>query len=386
MNKQAFRMWTFVVMLVIVSQASLMPASKTVAETMNTLQPPSNVTLSIENENDIVLRWSPVLYATGYKIYQIIDGQAVLVRTTTGIAALFSNMPAGEYSYTVHSYSSSLGESGPSKIVTNVSNKDTEAPVTRSTANENWLTQDTVIELFATDNESGVANTYYSINKGAFREGSVFTLTEEGINNVYFYSVDNVGNIEKIQTQEVKIDKTQPELSIDLQDVYSLGAEVVLTYHADDKVSGISSAELTVNGQVIENGGSFKFDQPGEYLVKIEAEDHAGWKSTYEKKVIVQIPVSIEVTPGILKDNNGLFTVKVYLPDVLTMKDIDLNSVTLNGVSAKSGTEGLQEQAELGQFKFKREDFDLVSGEVTLEFRASLGDHDIVGKAVVKVK
>ncbi|MEH7225062.1 hypothetical protein V7112_14730, partial [Bacillus sp. JJ1566] len=61
--------------------------------------------------------------------------------------------------------------------------------------------------LTATDSISGVAQTYFAVNGSDFVEGTSFTVSEEGITEVSYYSVDVAGNVEEIHTVLVKIDK-----------------------------------------------------------------------------------------------------------------------------------------------------------------------------------
>ncbi|MDD7795419.1 hypothetical protein PTZ02_14225, partial [Clostridium sp. 'White wine YQ'] len=76
-----------------------------------TMQAPSNLTYTITNGNDITLKWGTAYYATGYKIYQIVNGQKSLISTLTGTTVTYTNMPGGNYIYEVHSYSDRFGES-----------------------------------------------------------------------------------------------------------------------------------------------------------------------------------------------------------------------------------------------------------------------------------
>ena len=81
----------------------------TIAQTI--MQAPENLTYTIVNGNDISLKWNLSTYATSYKIYQMIDGLPVLVKTVTGTSVTFANMPEGDYKYEIHSYSDRFGES-----------------------------------------------------------------------------------------------------------------------------------------------------------------------------------------------------------------------------------------------------------------------------------
>jgi large repetitive protein len=81
------------------------------------MQAPSNLTKSIVNGNDIVLKWNASTFAKEYRIYQVVDGEKVLQRTVTGTSTTFVNMPEGEYLYEIHSYSDRFGESADSSVI-----------------------------------------------------------------------------------------------------------------------------------------------------------------------------------------------------------------------------------------------------------------------------
>lgn len=263
---------------------------------------------------------------------------------------------------------------------------DKAPPVTTSNVTDNWLKEAFTVELLAKDDFSGVAKTFYSLNGSKFSEGTSVVVTEEGMNKVSFYSVDNTGNIEKVSTVEVKIDKSAPVVSWNLADEYALGTSLGLNYTATDKASGIAKETITVNGQVYKKGDSVNLNQPGTYKVVVTVTDLAGWTTTLEKTLVVYIKATIEVTPGVIKVNNGVFTVRVTVPQGIDPAQFDLSSATLNGVSAISGTNGLVQQAKKGQFKFNREDFNWKPGTVEVEFRALVNGYLVVGKTTVEVK
>ncbi|MGZ4164005.1 MAG: OmpL47-type beta-barrel domain-containing protein, partial [Tumebacillaceae bacterium] len=83
-----------------------------------TMQPPTNLTYTAANINDITLKWTAATYATSYKVYQVIDGQKVLKSTVTGTSVTYSNLPGGDYDYVVDSVSTLLGESPTGAEVT----------------------------------------------------------------------------------------------------------------------------------------------------------------------------------------------------------------------------------------------------------------------------
>ncbi|WP_420490413.1 OmpL47-type beta-barrel domain-containing protein, partial [Neobacillus niacini] len=51
----------------------------------------------------------------------------------------------------------------------------------------------------------------YSVNGSEFIEGTSFTVSEAGVKEVSFYSIDKAGNLEEVKNVEVKIDTIAPE-------------------------------------------------------------------------------------------------------------------------------------------------------------------------------
>ncbi|MFS0775123.1 fibronectin type III domain-containing protein [Neobacillus sp. 3P2-tot-E-2] len=264
---------------------------------------------------------------------------------------------------------------------------DTEAPETISNVTDQWNQGEVAVELTATDALSGVAKTFYSINGAEFVAGTAFTVTEEGVNEVSFYSVDNAGNVEEVQTVEVKIDKTAPTVSFDIAAEQELGSTFTLDFLAADNLSGIAVEEVTVNGKSFQKGDQITLSEPGAYKLLVTVTDAAGWTTQVEKEFLVNIPATLEVLPKVIKGNKGIFTVKAILPEDYQSFSFDISSVTLNGVAADPKNNGLQKQAEKGHFKFEREDFDWQKGEVTLELRGYLENGTlIIAKKTVEVK
>ncbi|WP_027409293.1 OmpL47-type beta-barrel domain-containing protein [Anoxybacteroides tepidamans] len=269
---------------------------------------------------------------------------------------------------------------------------DKTAPVTASDANGSWSKEKVTVKLTATDEGSGVAKTFYSINGSDYVEGTSFVVDKEGINKVTFYSVDQAGNSEQPRTIEVKIDKTAPIINMQLGGEYKLGSKLQLQYSAIDELSGIASEQMIVYGpnetvgKVISNGAFLTLDKPGVYKIIVTATNGAGLTTTIEKRFAVYIPATIEVTPKVIKGNNGVFTVRVSLPEGYDSQGFDLNTATLNGVNALKSNNGYYNQAKNGQFKFERSDFNWTSSEVTVEFRCYLDGYLVVGQTTVKVQ
>ncbi len=80
-----------------------------------------------------------------------------------------------------------------------------------------WYLSDALLTLTATDTESGVASTSYSLDGITWSDYTApFSVTEEGTTTVSFFSIDDAGNREATNTLIIKIDKTAPEASISI--------------------------------------------------------------------------------------------------------------------------------------------------------------------------
>jgi large repetitive protein len=91
---------------------------------------------------------------------------------------------------------------------------DTTPPVTSIVgAPTTWTNQGVTLTLSATDNLSGVAATYYSLDGAAPVEGTSIAITTEGRHTVSYWSVDRAGNTESPRTTQVLIDESAPTIS-----------------------------------------------------------------------------------------------------------------------------------------------------------------------------
>jgi large repetitive protein len=268
---------------------------------------------------------------------------------------------------------------------------DKTAPETTSNAPASWIINEIQVNLVATDSQSGVAKTYYSINGSDYVEGSAFTVNREGVNEVSFYTIDKAGNTESSQNIEIKIDKTAPSITTIFDNYYKLGSTLNLNYQTMDLLSGVEKESVILTspsqpiGEVVNKLSQITLDQPGEYTLTIFATDFAGNTQVVKKQFTVYIPAAIRVTPNVIKGNKGVFTVRVEIPTGLAGNQLDLKTAQINGIRALNSNNGYYNQAKLGQFKFERSDFPWTTGEQTLEFRCYLNGYLVIGQTTVKV-
>jgi len=130
---------------------------------------------------------------------------------------------------------------------------DTTPPVTTDNYDDLWHTQDFTITLTATDDISGVAETYYRINGGQTENvsacGQPHITIESANNTLEYWSIDNTGIEElphKILT-EIKLDKTCSMIETPSRmpdgDI-SPDQSVKVSVNATDATSGIKNVTL----------------------------------------------------------------------------------------------------------------------------------------------
>jgi hypothetical protein len=108
------------------------------------------------------------------------------------------------------------------------------------------------VELTAKDENSGIEQTYYSVNKSPWvKYENPLKINEEGEYTIQYYSVDNVGNAEMVKTVsffvDVKAPVTQHSVEgINRNNVIAKDAKIIL--QSEDNLSGVSRIFYAVDG------------------------------------------------------------------------------------------------------------------------------------------
>ncbi|WP_169089306.1 LamG-like jellyroll fold domain-containing protein [Paenibacillus sp. PL91] len=153
---------------------------------------------------------------------------------------------------------------------------DQVAPTTTDNAPSGWVNQDITVSLSASDNGSGVANTYYTVDDGAEQTGTSVVLLEEGVHKLVYWSVDKAGNVEVAQSLEVKIDLTSPVVKITGAPSYTIDQTVTMTCSATDVISSVYG---TPCAKPLLQAKAYTL-LSGQNTVSVTAEDMAGHKTT----------------------------------------------------------------------------------------------------------
>jgi len=194
------------------------------------------------------------------------------------------------------------------------------APVTNALLSEQpdpaaggWHNQAVTVTLTAIDDSEEPVTTYYAINDGdKHRYTGPIAVSEEGIHNMLYYSVDLDGNEEESRTIKIKLDRTAPTVVLTqsggpVTDV-SHNETVSFELDASDRLSGIASAELLLNGESIVSGTPLSTSDlgVGEHVVSYVVYDIAGHRTDGQTTFSVLSDRSTGA-PGqpVLSHNNG---------------------------------------------------------------------------------
>ncbi|RLF47481.1 MAG: hypothetical protein DRN29_02365 [Thermoplasmata archaeon] len=161
---------------------------------------------------------------------------------------------------------------------------DVTPPVTNYTLEpeKEWHNENVTVSLQATDNLAGVNYTMYKIDDNEWQEYEEnFTVSGEGIHTVYYYSVDNAGNVEEEKNFTVGIDLTPPETNYSINATYGQNNWIkdyaIITLEATDNLAGVNYTMYKIDdGDWQEYEGAFNFSVNGEHVIHYYSVDNAG--------------------------------------------------------------------------------------------------------------
>lgn len=196
--------------------------------------------------------------------------------------------------------------SGPYFDYLQTTELDDEPPVTTASldgtvGSGGWYTTAVEVTLSTTDNMSGVDETFYRLNGGAWiTYSNPFNVSDQGDTTVEFFSTDNEGNTEATKSTSFRIDTVDPvttaSLSGTLGDNGWYTGPVEVTLNRTDATSGISYTNYNaIGGGGVPYSGPFTLSADGEYSVRFFSADQAGNFESF-KSVIVKID---QTTPTI---------------------------------------------------------------------------------------
>jgi len=164
---------------------------------------------------------------------------------------------------------------------------------------------DVTVTLSATDVDSGLARTEYSLDGITWNTYSQpFTISDEGISAVYYRSVDNAGNVELAKQAEVKIDRNMPFIYIGVPGngfEYKLNQLILAQWITNDYISSIFSASGTT-----EAGLPIDTTSIGSKGFTVTTKDYAGHEVTQTATYFVRYDY-VGVLEPINQDGSSIY-------------------------------------------------------------------------------
>ncbi len=234
---------------------------------------------------------------------------------------------------------------------------DSISPETLQDYDGSWRTTDFTIHLTATDNFSGVAETYYKINDAQTKtlkvEGQPLISTESANSTLEYWSVDNAGNEENHHILTgIKLDKTAPTGSIIINEGenYTTTTTVTLTLSATDATSGIAGMRFSNDNTTYTEWQTYTTSTPwilqrgdGIKAIFVQFKNKAGLVSTYSGTIILDTAAPVIEIPsrepaGEVQPNQSV-KVSVNVTDTSSqVKNVTLYYVLNNGTTWEEPT------------------------------------------------
>ncbi len=161
---------------------------------------------------------------------------------------------------------------------------DSTAPVTVvSGADDAWHQSSVDLTFTAADDLSGVAYTEVSIDGGPWAARTSLSLTVQkkrggvssGVHTVAYRSCDFAGNLEAVQSVQVKLDASPPITSSNA-DTASHVASFTLVLTPIDTLSGAAATQYAVDGRRYKSGTSVEITGKGAHTVRFYSIDAVG--------------------------------------------------------------------------------------------------------------
>ena len=159
---------------------------------------------------------------------------------------------------------------------------DTTAPLTTALGLDTlWHNTSVTVTFSATDTQSGVAYTEYSLDGGAWTRGTSVAIavprksSVATVHTLAYRSADVAGNVEATHSAQVKIDTTKPVTTSNATGVTQKGS-FSLALTPTDTGSGVAATRYSVDGGAYQVGTSVLITGAGRHTVKFNSSDGAG--------------------------------------------------------------------------------------------------------------
>jgi Chitobiase/beta-hexosaminidase C-terminal domain len=193
-----------------------------------------------------------------------------------------------------------------------------------------WFINAPTINFNATDLQSGIKETWYKLPGDLTFTLFVapFILSNQADNEIQFFSIDNVGNVEVIKSAHVKYDNVVPITTTNIPLVgYTSNKTVV--FSINDVVSGGMITYFTIDGSTptlsSTSGSSIVFNSSGTYTIKYFSLDYAGNQESVKTSILnldLEVPVITNFLPVDCIVTEDTDVISFYIEDSLSGVDI----------------------------------------------------------------
>ena len=158
---------------------------------------------------------------------------------------------------------------------------------------KDWYNKSIEVILNATDNLAGINKTFYRTDDSWNEYNRSFNISNEGINILRFYSIDNAGNHEQEKNTTIRIDYTPPFTNYSINATYGnngwIRSTAIISLNASDALSGINKTFYRINdGEWEEYKGEINISVDGEHIIRFYSIDNAGNREG-EKNITIKI-------------------------------------------------------------------------------------------------
>lgn len=213
--------------------------------------------------------------------------------------------PPGDYTFTI----TAIGDGadyGQQTVLVHVLPLDEEPPVTTHAftglmGDDGWFRSDVETSLYATDDISGVAATYYTADSTATQTYTApFMIAGDGTHDMTYHSVDNAGNVESPgKSAGLMIDATAPSTSLSVTGTMGDNGWMIIPatveVSAADVTSGVRNSFLDLGSGYAVYSGAVTVSGEGMHNASAYTRDIAGNESA-----AVSESFQIDLTPPVI--------------------------------------------------------------------------------------
>jgi formylglycine-generating enzyme required for sulfatase activity len=248
-----------------------------------------------------------------------------------------------------------------------------------SSPSTSWSKSDVTATINASDvaGGKGVKEIHYTVNMGQEQvvtgSSASFTLTEEGIQSIAYWAVDNAGNVEATKYGTVRIDKTAPTV-----DGYVVSGKLMLM--ASDVRSGLAGIKYSLDGAAAADYSAPLTIPAGAHTYSYWSVDNAGNESVKET-ILVGSTVSVTIAPtSVYASKASVATIKLSVAapagGVTVMLSSDNPAVTIApSVKLNAGATTINVPVQTGA----------VAADTSAVITASVGGTEAYGTLTVLV-